>query len=283
MNLITAVIFGIVEGVTEFLPISSTGHLILTADLLKTTQTEFLKSFEIAIQLGAILSVVVLYWRSFLLKSSVLKKIITAFIPTAVIGLLLYKVLKATLLGSTSVVLWSLFLGAIFIIIFEIFYRQTGALQGRRPTSLTHGLLKVCPEQSINGKETAIDDISAISYPKAFLIGIFQSIAIIPGVSRSAATIIGGLILGLKRKTIVEFSFLLAVPTMLAATAFDLLKTAGTFNREQFVYLAIGFIVSFFTALLAIKFLLYFIKNHNFILFAVYRIVLAILMYIVLF
>jgi len=256
MNLITAVIFGIVEGVTEFLPISSTGHLILTADLLKTTQTEFLKSFEIAIQLGAILSVVVLYWRSFLLKSSVLKKIITAFIPTAVIGLLLYEVLKATLLGSTSVVLWSLFLGAIFIIIFEIFYRQ---------------------------KEAAIDDISAISYPKAFLIGIFQSIAIIPGVSRSAATIIGGLILGLKRKTIVEFSFLLAVPTMLAATAFDLLKTAGTFNREQFVYLAIGFIVSFFTALLAIKFLLYFIKNHNFILFAVYRIVLAILMYIFLF
>ncbi len=256
MSLITAVIFGIVEGITEFLPISSTGHLILTANLLKTPQTEFLKSFEVAIQLGAILSVVVLYWKSFLIKFSVLKKITAAFIPTAVIGLLFYKVLKSFLLGNSSVVLWSLAVGGIFIIIFEIFYRQ---------------------------KEIMVEDISSISYAKAFLIGIFQSIAIIPGVSRSAATIIGGLILGLKRKTIVEFSFLLAVPTMLAATAFDLLKTSGTFSREQFIYLVTGFIVSFVTALFAIKFLLHFIKNHNFIFFAVYRIVLAILIYIILF
>ncbi|MCK9615050.1 MAG: undecaprenyl-diphosphate phosphatase [Candidatus Omnitrophica bacterium] len=253
MNLITAVIFGVVEGITEFLPISSTGHLILTADLLKTPQTEFLKSFEIAIQLGAILSVVVLYWKSFLIKIPVLKKITVAFIPTALIGLSLYKVLKSFLLQNSSIVLWSLLAGGIFIIIFEIFYRQ---------------------------EKATIEDISLISYPKAFLIGIFQSIAIIPGVSRSAATIIGGLILGLKRKTIVEFSFLLAVPTMLAATVFDLTKSAGTFNSGQFIYLVVGFIVSFVTACFAIKFLLYFIKNHNFILFAIYRIVLAIAMFI---
>lgn len=256
MSLLTAVIFGLVEGITEFLPISSTGHLILTADLLKTPQTEFLKSFEIAIQLGAILSVVVLYWKSFLIKFSVLKKITVAFIPTAAIGLLLYKVLKSFLLGNSSIVLWSLAIGGIFIIIFEIFYRQ---------------------------KQAAIEDINSISYLKAFLIGIFQSIAIIPGVSRSAATIIGGLILGLKRKTIVEFSFLLAVPTMLAATVFDLAKSAGGFNTGQLIYLVVGFIVSFVTALLSIKFLLYFIKNHNFIPFAIYRIVLAIFMFIFLF
>lgn len=256
MNLITAMIFGVVEGITEFLPISSTGHLILTANLLNTPQTDFLKSFEIAIQLGAILSVVVLYWKSLLVKFSVLKKIAAAFIPTAIIGFLLYKVLKTFLLENSAIVLWSLAVGGVLIIIFEIFYKQ---------------------------KETAIDDIGSISYPKAFLIGIFQSIAIIPGVSRSAATIIGGLMLGLKRKTIVEFSFLLAVPTMLAATAFDLLKSAPSFNNGQFIYLAVGFIVSFITALLAIKFLLYFIKNHNFVSFAIYRIVLAILMFLILF
>lgn len=256
MNLLTAVISGIVEGVTEFLPISSTGHLILTASLLKTPQTEFLKSFEIAIQLGAILSVVVLYGKSFLVKFSVLKKITVAFIPTAVIGLLLYKALKSFLLGNSSIVLWSLAIGGVFIIIFEIFYRQ---------------------------KEALVEDVSSISYPKAFLIGLFQSIAIIPGVSRSAATIIGGLILGLKRKTIVEFSFLLAVPTMFAATVFDLTKSAASFNTGQFIYLVVGFIVSFATALLSIKFLLYFIKNHNFVPFAIYRIILAIFMFIFLF
>ncbi len=250
MNLITAIIFGIVEGITEFLPISSTGHLILTAQLLKTPASEFLKSFEIVIQLGAILSVVVLYWKSFFVKFTVLKKIIAAFIPTGIIGLCLYQVIKKFLLGNSSVVIWSLFIGGIVIVIFELLYKPKG---------------------------TETEEIEAISYPKAILIGCFQSLAVIPGVSRSAATIIGGLGLGLKRKTIVEFSFLLAVPTMLAATVLDLAKSAATFNTGQFIYLAVGFIVSFIIALLAIKFLLYFIKNHNFIPFAIYRIIIALL------
>ncbi|MFA5008503.1 MAG: undecaprenyl-diphosphatase UppP [Candidatus Omnitrophota bacterium] len=253
MNLITAVIFGIVEGITEFLPISSTGHLDLTREILKIASTDFFKSFQIAIQLGAILSVVVLYWKSFLLKFSVFKKITAAFIPTALIGLVLYKPLKSFLLGNIPIVLWSLAIGGLFIIIFENFYRQ---------------------------KETAIEDISSIPYSKAFLIGIFQSIAIIPGVSRSAATIIGGLILDVKRKTIVEFSFLLAIPTMLAATVLDLAKSAPCFNPGQFIYLAVGFIVSFITALVAIKFFLYFIQRHNFVLFGIYRIIIAIFFYI---
>ena len=250
MNVLTAIIFGIVEGLTEFLPISSTGHLILTARLLGVFQTEFLKSFEIAIQLGAILSVAVLYRRSLFADLEVLKRVLAAFIPTAIFGLIFYKILKNFLLGSDKVVLWALFIGGIILIIFELLHRE---------------------------KEEAGERLSDISYFKSFLIGIFQSIAIIPGVSRAAATICGGLMLGLKRKTIVEFSFLLAVPTMLAAAGFDLVKSAGAFSSQQFIFLLIGFITSFVVAIIAIKFLLSFIKRHNFISFGIYRIVLALL------
>jgi len=248
MNLLHAVIFGIVEGITEFLPISSTGHLILTARLLGILQSDFLKSFEIAIQLGAILSVVVLYWRSLIVDIKVLKRVLAAFIPTAVIGFLLYKAIKNLLLGNEQIVLVSLFVGGIFLILFELIYRE---------------------------KEIAASSIADISYGQAALIGLFQSISVIPGVSRAAATICGGLLLGLKRKTIVEFSFLLAVPTMLAATGFDLIKSAGDFSSAQFGFLAIGFAVSFITAIAGIKFLLNFIKGHNFTTFGVYRIILA--------
>jgi undecaprenyl-diphosphatase len=250
MNFLNVIILGIIEGFTEFLPVSSTGHLILTSRLLAIPQTEFLKSFEISIQLGAILSVVVLYWRVLATDLRTLKKITVAFIPTAAIGLLFYRIVKTFLLGNSSVVLWSLLLGGIFIIIFELFYRQKG-----NPAS----------------------DISSISYPQALLIGLFQSFAIVPGVSRSAATIIGGLSLGLKRRTIVEFSFLLAVPTMLAATGLDLAKNIKSFSAPQFGFLAVGFFTSFLVAALSIKFLLIFIKNNNFIPFGVYRILLALL------
>lgn len=248
MNVLHAVILGAVEGITEFLPISSTGHMILTAQLLKLAQTDFLKSFEIAIQLGAILSVVVLYWKSLIRDFNVLKKVMTAFLPTALLGFIFYKMIKKFLLGSSRVVLWSLFLGGIFIIVFELLHREN------------------------KDKE---EGLSAISYRQSFLIGLFQSISMAPGVSRSAATIIGGLMLGVRRKTIVEFSFLLAVPTMLAAVALDLLKSGRAFTHGQFLFLGIGFLTSFIIALLAIKFLLYFIKNHTFIGFGVYRIILA--------
>lgn len=248
MNIMDSAILGIVEGITEFLPISSTGHLILASHLLKLQQTEFLKSFEIAIQLGAILSVVVLYGRRFLTDLNVLKRVVVAFIPTAVIGLVLYKIIKKFLLSNSSVVLWSLLLGGIFLIVFELLYRE---------------------------KKDALDDMASISYPQAFIIGLFQSIAVIPGVSRAAATIVGGLFLRLKRKTIVEFSFLLAVPTMGAAVALDLMKSAGSFSGSDFMFLAVGFFVSFIVAILAIKLLLEFIKNNNFIPFGVYRIIIA--------
>ena len=246
-----AVVLGIVEGITEFLPISSTAHLILASKALGLKDTEFLKSFEIIIQLGAILSVVVLYWNRFL-NFEVLKKLVVAVIPTGVIGLTVYKAIKSYLLGNVTVVLWTLLIGGIALIIFERFQQRD--------------------DRDV--------DFSEISYRKAFLIGLFQAIAVIPGVSRSAATIVGGSLLGVSKRTIVEFSFMLAVPTMLAASGLELVKNRSAINGN-FEILAIGFIVSFLTAILAIKSFLGYIKKRDFSAFGWYRIVLAIVFYLV--
>ncbi|HLD69745.1 MAG TPA: undecaprenyl-diphosphate phosphatase [Candidatus Omnitrophota bacterium] len=282
MNLFDALIFGIVEGVTEFLPISSTGHLMLSAQVMGLGQTNFLKSFEIAIQLGAILSVVVLYWNKFLVDFEVLKRALAAFLPTAVLGFFLYKIIKKFLLNSPQVVLWSLFLGGILLIIFECLHREKELLQNSDLRhSEEHSDEESHPEKILRFAQNDREDLAKISYRKAFIIGIFQSLAMIPGVSRAAATIIGGLLLGLKRRTIVEFSFLLAVPTMLAATALDLLKSAHEFSSGQMEFLLVGFVSSFAVALLSIKFLLHFIKNHTFIWFGVYRIAVALLFWFV--
>jgi undecaprenyl-diphosphatase len=246
-----AVVLGIVEGITEFLPISSTAHLILASKALGLKDTEFLKSFEIIIQLGAILSVVVLYWNRFL-NFEVLKKLVVAVIPTGVIGLTVYKAIKGYLLGNVTVVLWTLLIGGIALIIFERFQQRD--------------------DRDV--------DFSEISYRKAFLIGLFQAIAVIPGVSRSAATIVGGSLLGVSKRTIVEFSFMLAVPTMLAASGLELVKNRSAINGN-FEILAIGFIVSFLTAILAIKSFLGYIKKRDFSAFGWYRIVLAVVFYLV--
>jgi len=250
LTALNAVLLGVVEGITEFLPISSTGHLVLASDLLQISQTDFVKSFEIAIQLGAILSVVVLYWQRVIVNWEIWKRIIAAFIPTAILGAVFYKIIKGFLLGNNTVIVYSLLIGGILIILFEWFYQE---------------------------KEHSINEIEKISLVKAAWIGVFQSIAMIPGVSRSAATILGGMALGVNRQAIVEFSFLLAAPTMLAATALDLLKSGGSFTAGEFGILFIGFIVSFIVAIGAIKFLLNFIKNHTFITFGIYRIVLALI------
>ena len=246
-----AVVLGIVEGITEFLPISSTAHLILASKALGLEDTEFLKSFEIIIQLGAILSVVVLYWNRFL-NVEVLKKLVVAVIPTGVIGLTVYKAIKSYLLGNVTVVLWTLLIGGIALIIFERFQQRD--------------------DRDV--------DFSEISYRKAFLIGLFQAIAVIPGVSRSAATIVGGSLLGVSKRTIVEFSFMLAVPTMLAASGLELVKGRAGISGH-FEILAIGFIVSFLTAILAIKSFLGYIKKRDFSAFGWYRIALAVVFYLV--
>ena len=252
MDLFHALILGVVEGVTEFLPISSTGHLIIASKLLGMPQTDFLKTFEIAIQLGAILSVVVLYWRSLLVDVEIIKRVAAAFIPTAVLGLIFYKFVKNVLLGNTHVVLWSLLLGGVVLVIFEMAHRE---------------------------KRDAIDDIKRMTIMQAVIIGVFQSLAMVPGVSRSAATIIGGLCLGVSRKVIVEFSFLLACPTMAAATGLDLMKSAHDFSANQFSFLAVGFLAAFAVGVLSIQFLLFFVRNNNFISFGIYRIIAAVLLF----
>ncbi len=251
MSFLHALVLGIVEGNTEFRPISSTAHLLLASHVLKLTETEFLKSFEIIIQLGAILSVVVLYWSKFW-NWEVLKKLVVAVIPTGVIGLTVYKAIKGYLLGNVTVVLLALLIGGIALIVFERF-------------------------QQSSEKEV---DFTEITYKKAFLIGLFQAIAVIPGVSRSAATIVGGSLIGVTKRTIVEFSFMLAVPTMLAATGLELVKNYKTLNGN-FGMLAVGFVVSFITAIVAIKSFLGYIKKRDFSLFGWYRIVLAVVYFLV--
>lgn len=252
MSIFDSIILGFVEGISEFLPISSTGHLILATHLLGISSSEFIKSFEIIIQLGAILAVVYLYWRVFL-DIEALKKVAVGFIPTGVIGFALYGFIKAHLLGSTTIVLWSLLLGGIALIAFEYWH-----------------------EEDVEGARSIHD----ISYTQALLVGVFQSVAIIPGISRSAATIVGGMLLGMRRATIVEFSFILAVPTMLAATGLDLVKNASSFSLSDIGILSVGFVVSFIVALFSVKFLLLYIRNHNFVPFGLYRIALAILFFL---
>jgi undecaprenyl-diphosphatase len=251
MSLFHALILGIVEGITEFLPISSTAHLILASHVLKLSETEFLKSFEIIIQLGAILSVVVLYWSKFW-NWEVLKKLVVAVIPTGVIGLTVYKAIKGYLLGNVTVVLLALLIGGIALIVFERFQKST---------------------------DTEVD-FSEITYRKAFLIGLFQAIAVIPGVSRSAATIVGGSLIGVSKRTIVEFSFMLAVPTMLAASGLELVKGRSAL-AGNYGMLAVGFVVSFITAIVAIKSFLGYIKKHDFSVFGWYRVVLAVVYFLV--
>lgn len=251
MEFFDAIILGIVEGVTEFLPISSTGHLILAGRALGLPETEFLKSFGIIIQLGAIAAVLVLYFKLFF-QARDLKKIIIGTLPTAVIGLGLYKIIKHNLLGSESVVIWAMLIGGVLLILFELIYR---------------------------GPDVNEEEIYEITYKQAFFIGLFQVLAIIPGVSRSAATIIGGLLMGIPRRTVVEFSFLLAVPTIAGASALDIYSNPGIFTSGNLPILGIGFTTAFIVAIFSIKFLLRYVQNNNFIPFGVYRIVLALVFF----
>ena len=252
MDFLNTIIFSIVEGLTEFLPVSSTGHLNLTRVILNIPKSDFFTTFEIFIQLGAILAVVVLYFKRVMASSLIWKKILVSFIPTGIIGLIFGKFIKNFLVSNEYITLLALFLGGIALIILELLYKE---------------------------KEHHFENIEKIPYMSVVLIGLFQAIAVVPGVSRSAATIVGALFLGIKRKTAVEFSFLLAVPTMLAATIFDLNEANFNFSSDELSFMTFGFIGSFITAIFAIKFFLNFIKNHTFIPFGIYRIALSVLFY----
>lgn len=250
MNLLETIILGAVEGLTEFLPISSTAHLVLAARVLDIAQTEFVKSFEIAIQLGAIAAVVLLYWKKFFVEPKVLARIGAAFVPTALIGFLLYHLFREYLVENTSLIIWTLLLGGVFLILFERFHTE---------------------------KEEMVNEVRDMSYRQSIGIGFAQALAIVPGVSRAGATIIASMFLGLSRKASVEFSFLLAVPTMVAATGYDLLKTGTSFSAGEFGTLVLGFLVSLLTALIAVKFFLHYIQKNTLVGFGVYRICIALL------
>jgi undecaprenyl-diphosphatase len=251
MTLIQAIIIAIVEGITEFLPISSTGHMIITSSLMHI-KDDFKTTYEVAIQLGAILAVVVLYWRKFFdfTKWKFYIKLIIAVIPALLLGFLLSDYIDK-LLDSPTTVAISMLIGGIFLLFIDnVFNKHT------------------------------IDREENISYGRAFIIGIWQCIAMIPGVSRSAASIIGGMQQKLTRKLAAEFSFYLAVPTMIAATGYKLMKEYKNIHSEQIKLLAIGNLVAFIVAMLAIKFFIGFLQKHGFKLFGVYRIIAGIVLLI---
>lgn len=244
MTYFHAIILAIIEGLTEFLPVSSTGHMILGSSIMGIAHEPFTKLFTVAIQLGAILSVIVLYWRKFFQTLNFYFKLVVAFIPAAVFGLLFNDFIDS-LLENVLVVGITLFLGGVLFLFLDKLFSDDGKTN------------------------------DSPSYPSAFKIGMFQVIAMIPGVSRSAATIIGGLTQNLTRKAAAEFSFFLAVPTMFAATAkkgYDYYKEGIALDSHQVNLLVVGNVVAFIVAMIAIKSFIGFLTKHGFKLFGYYRI-----------
>ena len=247
MNIINAIISGILEGLTEFLPVSSTGHLILAHSAMGIREDEFVKSFQIAIQLGAILAVVVVYYKRFFQNLELYKKLIVAFIPTWIAGYLLRKMIREYLF-NTNVVGVSLVLGGVILLFADRLGKKN---------------------------DKPIEKPEDIGMMNAFLIGVFQCIAMIPGISRAAATIIGGIYVGFEKKTAVEFSFLLAIPTMFAATGYDLLKTDQSFDAHQWTMIGLGGFTAFVCALMVVKSFIPLIEKYGFRAFGFYRIILG--------
>ena len=242
MNWIEALILAIVEGITEFLPVSSTGHMIIASALLGINEESFVKIFEVNIQFGAILSVVVLYWKRFFQSLDFYFKLGVAFIPAAVLGFLLNDYIDAMFESVTGVAVSLLGGGVLLLFVDKIFN------QGE-------------PKE--------------ITYKNGFIIGLFQCLAMIPGVSRSAASIIGGMALKYDRKTAAEFSFFLAVPTMFAAASYKLLKGYKEISMDDVGILIFGNVVAFLVALAAIKFFISFLTKYGFKVFGWYRILLG--------
>jgi undecaprenyl-diphosphatase len=255
MTLFESIVIAIIEGLTEFLPVSSTGHMIIAERLLHVQETDFVKVFTIAIQLGAILAVVVLYWKKFFdfSKWQFYLKLVIGVIPAIVLGALFNKKIDALLDSATTVAI-ALLLGGVVLLFIDKFFKQP-----------------------------RIEKDDRIKPMNAFTIGLWQCIAMVPGVSRSAASIIGGMQQGLSRSLAAEFSFFLAVPTMLAATGYKLLKyykASGGFSSEEIKTLAIGNAVAFIVAIIAIKFFINFVKKYGFKVWGIYRIILGIILLI---
>lgn len=249
MSLFQSIIIAIIEGLTEFLPISSTGHMILASAAMGIHEHEFVKTFEVFIQLGAILAIALMYIKRFFRSLDIYFKLLAAFLPTAIVGLLAYDFIKGYLFNPI-VVSVSLILGGVILIFID---------------------------KKVVNQQTTLKEVEDISYKNAFFIGLCQCLSMVPGTSRAAATIIGGVFNGLDKKQATEFSFLLAVPTMMAAGGYDLIKSDLAFTTEQLTMLAIGFGVAFVSAWFAVKLFLRYVSNHGFTAFGWYRIALGIL------
>ncbi len=260
MSIFEIIILGIVEGLTEFLPISSTAHIDIVRILFSIPPSDFIKSFEIIIQLGAILAVVVLYARKVFSSLVYIRNLIIAFIPTGIIGFILYKLIKSFLLGNVLIAAMALLVGGIIILIFE---NKVG---------------KNNIDENISGS-----DISNMSFKQLIILGLAQALAVIPGVSRSGAVIIAGRSMKINRALITEFSFLLAVPTMLSAVVYDIYKSGFSFSSSEWGTIIIGFLVSFIVALIVIKWFLAYIRKHDFKIFGWYRIILGTLLLVFLY
>jgi undecaprenyl-diphosphatase len=251
MTTFQAIILAIVEGITEFLPISSTGHMIITEAILGMKIDEFTKAFTVSIQFGAILSVIVLYWKRFFQSLDLYYKLFVAFLPALFFGYFLNKYVDM-LLGSVTVVAITMLLGGIILLFVDKWFNKP-----------------------VRNQE--------ITYMKALKIGLFQSISMIPGVSRSAATIVGGMSQKLTRTTAAEFSFFLAIPTMFAATVFKLYKNYQIITPDKIFILVIANVVAFVVAMLAIKFFISYLTKHGFKVFGYYRIIVGLAILILLY
>jgi undecaprenyl-diphosphatase len=251
-SLLTIILLGIVEGVTEFIPVSSTGHLVLAGELLGF-DSEAAGTFEIVIQLGAILAVIVLYWRRFFDvgvglarqdRDSVrfARNVLLGFLPSAIIGLFVYDAVKA-MLDAPVLVAVTLILGGIAILALERLIRHP-----------------------------RVESVEAMGWKTALGIGLIQCLSMVPGVSRSGATIMGALSLGVERRTAAEYSFFLAVPTMLAASGYDLFRSGSALDGGAWLTIAVGFVVSFIVALVVIRWFIGIVSRHGFAPFAWYRI-----------
>jgi undecaprenyl-diphosphatase len=245
MDIFDSILLGIIEGFTEFLPISSTGHLIVASEFLNIDQTEVTKAYHVIIQFAAILAVLLNYKEKFSIKKIELwKKLILAFIPIGIVGFIFSSQIKA--MFDIKIVAIMFIVGGIVFLIVEKFYKET---------------------------ENHIDDVEKVTYKQALWIGIAQIAALIPGTSRAGSTIIGAMLVGLNRKASAEFSFLLAFPVMCATTGYDLLKHYKDFTDANFVVLGVGFVTAFLVAYLTIKLFLKFLENFTFVAFGIYRIV----------
>ena len=257
MSLFQTIFLGIIEGLTEFLPVSSTAHLMIVSRLFGVADSEFLKTFEIAIQLGAICAVLVLYFKKIFSDFSLIKNVAVGFVPTATTGFLFYGIFKS-LLGNIYIALATLFFGGIVLILFEKFSKP-------------------------KNDSTSLTTSEQLDLKKSFTVGLWQPLAMIPGVSRSMATILGGMMTGLSKQAAVEFSFLLALPTMFSATVYDIYKSYSLFSFSEWQTLGIGFLIAFLSALVSVKWFLGFISKNSFANFGWYRITFTILIFAILF